>query len=66
MSPTDPIDGRIGGLDVVVALEVPHDPERSHVVGPTQVQDLFRHIIGGLVRVVVGAAAPATRQALIT
>ena len=66
MSPADPIDRRIGGLDAVVAIQVPHDPDRPHVIRPTQVQDLFHHIIGGLVGVVVGAAAPATRQALIT
>ena len=66
MSPADPIDRRIGGLDVVVALQVPHDPNRPHVIRPTQVQDLFHHIIGGLVRVVVGATPSATRETLIT
>jgi len=66
VSPADPVDRRIRGLDVVVALEVPHDPNRPHVIGPPQVKNLLHYIIGGLVGVVVGAAAPATRQALIT
>jgi hypothetical protein len=57
---------RIGGLDVVLALQIPNDPNRAHVIGPTQMQNLFHHIFGGLVRVVVGAAASATRQTLIT
>ena len=29
----DPIDGRIGGLDVVVALQIPDDSDWSHVIG---------------------------------
>ena len=66
MSPADPIDRRIGDLDVVVALQVPNDPNRPHVIGPTQMENLLHYIIGGFVGVVVGAAAPATRQALIT
>jgi hypothetical protein len=66
VSPADPVDRRIGTLDVVVALQAPHDPNRPHVIGPTQVENLLDYIIGGLVGVVVGAAAPATRQALIT
>ena len=66
MSPADPVDRRIRDLDVVVALQVPHDPNRPHVIGPTQMENLLHYIIGGLVGVVVGAAAPATRQALFT
>jgi len=65
MSPADPVDRRIGGLDVVVTLQVPHDPNRPHVISPAQVQNLLHHIIGGLVGVIVWATTPATRQTLI-
>ena len=54
------IHGCVRGLDVVVALKVPNDANRSHVIGPAQVQDLLNHLIGRLVRVVVMAATPAT------
>lgn len=37
----DPIDGSVGCLDVVVALQVSDNAYRSHEVGPTQVRDLF-------------------------
>ena len=34
MSLADPIDGRVGRPDAVVAPEVPDDTNRPHVVGP--------------------------------
>ena len=55
----DPIDGCVRGLDAVVALEVPDDAQRPHVVRPPQVEDLLHDLFGRLVRVVVGTAPPA-------
>jgi len=60
----DPIDGRVGRPDAVVAMQVPDDTNRPHVVGPAQVQDLLHHLIGRLVRVVVGAASAASEPFL--
>jgi len=52
----DPIDGRVRRPDAVVAIQVPDDTNRPHVVCPAQVQDLLHHLIGRFARVVVGAA----------
>jgi len=60
----DPIDGGVGGLDIEVALQVPHDAHRPHVVRAAQMQDLVDDPIGRLVRVVMGAAPP-TLQPLV-
>jgi len=60
----DAVDRGIGGLDVVVALEIPGNADRPHVIGPSQVQDLFNDLIGRLVGVIV-RAAPAAFQALV-
>jgi hypothetical protein len=60
----DPIDGRVGRPDTVVAMQVPDDTNRPHVVGSAQVQDLFHHHIGRFVRVVVGATSAASESLL--
>jgi hypothetical protein len=52
---------RVGRLDVVVALEMPDDPDRSHVIGPTQVQDLLDDFTRRLVRMVMRAAFAAVQ-----
>ena len=57
----DPIDRCIRSLDVVIALQIPNDPNRVHVIGPPQVQDLLNNLVGSLVRMVVGVAL-ATRE----
>ena len=60
----DPIDGRVGCLDVVVALQVPDNAYRPHVVGPAQVQNLVHDLISRFVRVIVGAAPPTSQPLL--
>ena len=56
MTPTDSVHRGIGSLDVVVRLEIPHDPDLPHVIGPTQRKELLEHVIRRLVRVVVRAS----------
>ena len=58
---SDAVHRRIRSLDVEVALEIPDDANRSHRVRPTEVQDLLDHLVGRLVRVVVGAS-PSPRK----
>ena len=50
----DPVDGRVGRLDVVVASEVPDNADRPRVV--RAVQDLFNHLVGRLVRAQIFAS----------
>jgi hypothetical protein len=57
----DSVDRGIRGLDVEVALQVPDDANRAHVVGPAKVKDLLDHLVGSLVRVVV-VAPHSTRE----
>jgi hypothetical protein len=57
----DAVNGGVGRLDVVIALQVPDDANRPHVVCPTQVKDFLDDVIGCLVRVVV-RTAPAARE----
>ena len=58
----DAIHGRIRSLDVVVPLQVPDDPDRTHVIRPTKVKDLLDHLVGRLIRMIV-RALPPTREA---
>jgi hypothetical protein len=66
----DPIDRCIRSLDVVIALQIPDDSDRSHVVGPAQVQDLFndliRRLVGGLVRTAASAFQPLVTKFAIS
>jgi hypothetical protein len=59
MALADAIDRGIRGLDVVIALEIPGNADRPHVIRPSKVQDLFDDLIGRLVRVIVRATLPA-------
>jgi hypothetical protein len=47
----DPIDGRVGRLDAVIALQIPDDSYRAHVIRAPEVQDLLDDLFRGLVGV---------------
>jgi hypothetical protein len=66
MSLANPVNGGIGCLDAVIALQVPHDPNRPHVICPAQVQDLLDNLVGCLVWVVVMTTPSAALQPLVT
>jgi len=55
--PDEPL---VGGLDAVVALQLPGDADRPHVVCPAQVQGRVHDLIRCLVWGVVGAAPSAS------
>ncbi len=54
----DPIHRGIRGLDSVIALEIPHHPDWTHVIRPAQVQDLLHNLVRRLVLLVVGDRPP--------
>jgi hypothetical protein len=43
------IDPGVGGLGGVAALEIPAEPDRSHLIRPSQVRDFIDHIVRRLV-----------------
>jgi hypothetical protein len=59
MPPADAVNGRVGCLDVEIALHVPDDALWPHVVRPAQTQYLFHKPYRSFVRMVVDGAPPA-------
>jgi hypothetical protein len=49
----DAVHGRVGSLDVVIALQVPDDANGTHVIRPPKGKDLFDHLIRRLVRMIM-------------
>ena len=62
VSATDSVDGCAGGFDLVVALEVPDDANRSDVVRTVEVKDPIRDLSSSLIWVVMGNGAAADQS----